>query len=307
MTTTVKFQFVDVLGGPLDDHSVVVDVFSLDNSRHFQAVVPLQGQTNVTINLSDCPSGVYRFELTPTNYQVLQFFLGLTEGTTTTRNRPAVFPVNPSRVVGISAPPFGSLDPRLQTFLANATIRLNGKPTPAGAPLYDTLPAIRKAALLNIFTKSSKTFLGDETSCFDHLHGLIELDQDRLFAKTEAGLLEEASQSHEFHSVDFSLHKDIPPYQRFASFKTLDAQGNLQLTLSRNPNAANDYLVDMDIDEAQGISHVFEVIKNVFTGLTNPYNVREILAADQNLRPLYDFQFAQRGSASVAGAAGQTP
>ncbi len=77
----------------------------------------------------------------------------------------------------------------------------------------------------------------------------------------------------------------------------------MQLTFSRNGTTGNDYLVDMDIDESQGIMHVFEVIRNVFTGLTNPYNVREILAAAQGLTPLYGFQFAERKQAKLAKAA----
>jgi hypothetical protein len=303
MSTNVKLKFVDVLGGPLDDRNVVVDVFSLDNSRHFQAIVPLSGQTEVGIQLEDCPSGFYRLELWPNNYQVVQFFLRLNEDGTTVRKEPVVFPADPSRVVDIAAPVFGALDNKLQQLLAGAKINLNNAPAPQGSALYDALPDILKAALLNLFTKSSHTMLGDGTSCFDHISGLIELDQDRLFAKAEATLLEETMQSKKFHSVDFSLHKDVPPYHVFSSFKTLDTHGNLQLTFSRHGDTGSDYLVDMDIDEAQGIEHAFEVVKNAVTGLTNPYNVREILAvAPQNLTPLYTFKFAARGVAQVAQA-----
>jgi hypothetical protein len=300
-TTTVKLKFVDVLGGALDDQNVVVDVFSLDNSRHFQAIVPLGGQTDVSIHLEDCPSNFYRFELWPNNYQVVQFFLGLTEDGTTVRKQSVVFPVDPSRVVDIVAPSFSNLDQGLQRLLAGAKITLGDGTAPQGAALWTGLPAILKAALLNLFTKSSHTMLGDGTSCFDHISGLIELDQDRLFAKADAALLEETMQSNLFHSVDFSLHKDVSPYHVFSSYKTLDTHGNLQLTFSRRDDTGSDYLVDMDIDEAQGIEHIFEVIKNVFTGLTNPYNVREILAVSQNLRPLYTFKFPSRGVTQVAG------
>ncbi len=43
MTTTVKLQLVDVLGLPLDDRTIIIDVFSLDNSIHSQATVLLNG------------------------------------------------------------------------------------------------------------------------------------------------------------------------------------------------------------------------------------------------------------------------
>src|SRR5262249_39005821 len=183
-------------------------------------------------------------------------------------------------------------------------VQVPGVSASSGAALYAALPPLLKAALLNLFTKSANTALGDGSTCFDHLQTLMELDQDRLFAKTEAALAEETSAAKGFHSVDFSLHKEIPPYRLFASFKTLDSKGNLQLTFSRKGQAGNDYLVDMDIDEAQGIGHVFEVAQNALTqSLTSPYNVREILAVAQKLKPLYTFKFASKGTAKAAGAA----
>ena len=304
MATTVKLKFVDVLGNALDDRSVVVDIFSLNNTLHFQAVVPLKGQTDVAIKVEDCPGGVYRFELSCANYQVMQFFLQVVPGGTTVRDRPVIFPVDPERVVDIVAPDFSALDPRLQKLLSQAKVQLNGKDAPDGAGLYGALPPKLKAALLNLFTKSSNTALGDGSSCFDHLQTLHEIDQDRMFAKADAALVEESSASELFHSVDFSLHKEVPPFQLFASFKTLDSRGNLQLTFSRNGQVGNDYLVDMDIDEAQGIGHVFEVAHNFLNqSLTSPYNVREILAVAQNLKPLYTFKFASKGKAKAVSAA----
>lgn len=297
MPTSVQLKFVDVLGAPLDDHSVIVDVSNLDHSRKFRVEVPLSGQTDVLIHFEDCPTDIYQFALSPTNYRFLQFFLRLTEGTTTVRQQSVIFPVDPSRVIDISAPSFGNLDARLQTLLAT------GKTPPDGAAYYASLPPILKAAILNFFVKASHTILGDQNSCFDHLQRIVELDRDRVFVHVDAALLEEALQSPLFQDADFSLHKEIPPYRLFKSFKTRDAHGNLQLTFSRNGNTGADYLVDMDIDEAQGIEHIFEVAQNfVEDRLTNPYDVREILIADQQLNPLYGFKFAQKGVAAVAGA-----
>lgn len=303
-TTRVQFQFQDVLGAPLDDHSVVADIFDLHNTNHFQVVIPISGNTGVAITLNDAPGGVYRFELSPTNYQVIQFFMTLPPGGQVARDRPVVFPVDPDRVTGITAPKFNQLDPQLQKLLNASSISPDGSsPAQSGANLYDALPPKLKAAVLNLYLKSSNTTLGDQSTCFEHVSSLLEVDQDRFFGKIDAALVEEAAVSADFHSVDFSLHKEIPPYKLFSSFKTLDSEGNLQLTFSRNGTTGSDYLVDMDIDEAQGILHAFEVIRNVFTGLTNPYNVREILAAAQGLTPLYGFQFAARKQAKLAKAA----
>jgi len=136
MTTTVKLQLVDVLGLPLDDRTIIIDVFSLDNSIHSQATVLLNGQTNVSIQLQDCPLGVYRFQLSPTNYQVVQFFLTLPPGGTIERDKPVVFPVDPAQVIGIAAPPFGNLPGKLEDFLTSAMIQAaDGSIPPNGAPI----------------------------------------------------------------------------------------------------------------------------------------------------------------------------
>ncbi|PYP89256.1 MAG: hypothetical protein DMG65_13900 [Candidatus Angelobacter sp. Gp1-AA117] len=303
--TTIRLKLVDVLGKGLDDHSVVADIFDQHNINHYQVTIPLNGGTDVAISLQDAPGGVYRFELSPTNYQVIQFFLTLPPGGTVVRKKSIVFPVDADRVINISAPDFRQLDQKLQTFLNASSIMLNSTDRLNGEALYNSLQPKLKAALLNLFVKSSKTKVGQKT-CFDFLssHSMVELDQDRLFAKIDASLVEETGASADFRTADFSLHKDIPPYKRFASFKTLDAEGNLQLTFSRNGTTGNDYLVDMDIDEAQGIKHLFEVIQNIFAGLTNPYHVREILMAAQGIKPLYTFQFAQKKVARIAKAAG---
>src|SRR5262249_54394861 len=132
MPTTIKMKFVDVLGNALDDHSVVVDIFSLDNTTHFQAVVPLNGQTGVTINLENCPGGFYRFELSSTNYRVMQFFSNLIAEGTVVRKKPVVFPVDPDHVVDIAAPEFSALDPRLQKFLKSGKVQVPGVSASSG-------------------------------------------------------------------------------------------------------------------------------------------------------------------------------
>src|SRR5258708_40184576 len=126
MATTVKLQFVDVLGMPLDDDAVTVDIFSQDNLVRRQAVVRLPdatiGQTKVRIQINDVPVGDYRFQLSSRNYQTLQFFLPLIAEGVNTRPEPVVFPVEASRVASIAAPPFGNLNQRLQTLLGSSPL-----------------------------------------------------------------------------------------------------------------------------------------------------------------------------------------
>jgi hypothetical protein len=101
--------------------------------------------------------------------------------------------------------------------------------------------------LLNLYTKSAATQLGDGRSIFDKLGTMIRLKRDRLFAKTAAALLEETQQDTFFHEVPETLHEGIAPYHLLISYQTRDAQGNLPLSFSRNGDTGDDYLIDMDI------------------------------------------------------------
>src|SRR5437879_5651842 len=258
-TAKIQLQLVDVQGRPLDDPDIQVEFFSNESSKHFRFNVSPNGAVNVNISLVDPGNGMYRVLLMPTNYRTIQFFLRIMEDGTTTR-KPVVFPVDPAKVVSITAPAIGALPQPLQDLLGSATV--DGFTDAAGAPLqgaalYNALPALLKAALLNLYTKSAATRLGDGQSVFDKLGTMIRLKQDRLFAKTSAALLEETQQDTFFHEVPETLHESIAPYRLVISYKTRDAQGNLQLTFSRNGETGDDYLVDMDIDQAQGIRHIF--------------------------------------------------
>jgi hypothetical protein len=48
--------------------------------------------------------------------------------------------------------------------------------------------------------------------------------------------------------------------------------------------------VDVDIDDAAGLGHVFQVLRNTLTGRpTHPYDIHEILVSYQQLDPGYRF------------------
>src|SRR5437763_548292 len=131
MATTVNLEFVDVLGLPLEDDGVTVDIFSRDDLVRRQAVVRLPdpgiGRTKVSIQVNDVPIGDYRFQLSSRNYQTLQFFLPLIAEVVNTRPETVVFPVEATRVSSIAAPPFGNLDQRLQALLHASPLALDGQ------------------------------------------------------------------------------------------------------------------------------------------------------------------------------------
>ena len=69
------------------------------------------------------------------------------------------------------------------------------------------------------------------------------------------------------------------------SFKTLDAFGNLQLTFFKDSTT---FCADVDIDDAAGLGHVLQVVRNSVTkSATHPFNINQILIKHQNLAAGY--------------------
>jgi hypothetical protein len=143
--------------------------------------------------------------------------------------------------------------------------------------------------------KARQTLLSNQQPVLSFLTKLVDLHGDRLFSEVPAELKGECLRSQTagiLHSVDDSLHDPNPGFVRAGSFKTFDHYGNLQLTLSTNPQTGQ-WMVDMDIDDAQGLEHVFQVVGNAISGQpTHPYNIHEILLGYQQLDPGYELEVA---------------
>jgi hypothetical protein len=119
---------------------------------------------------------------------------------------------------------------------------------------------------------------------------LNEIRGDRFFCDVPQELRSETKNSVAeglFHKVSGSLHKPPPGFVDAESFKTSDKYGNLQLTFFTNGEA---FKADIDIDDAGGLEHVFQVLRNKLSGNpTHPYNIHEILVGHQHLDPGYTF------------------
>lgn len=298
-TGSLKLDLVDVRGKAIGDE-VQVELTRLDQSQRYRNTV--KATKTVQIGGIECdPFARYRVTLWPSDYRISQFFIELKAGQVTTRP-PVVFPVDPDNVVGIRPPKYPALNAQLQRILEDSAVDVF--PGLQGPGLYAALDPVRRACLLNISAKASKTILQDGQSCLDHLGGLQKLRGDRFFAQTHAALREETQNAGSvFFEVSEILHHPPDGYTAAGSFKTVDSHGNLQFSFFRRGTTGDDYLVDVDIDEASGIEHGFEVARN-FLGehTTSPYDVREILIRYQGLDPGYDFIFGQ--TAEVAKSAG---
>jgi hypothetical protein len=245
------------------------------------------------------PGTMYRVLATAPHYRPYGFFQLIREGRHNTASDDVEFWVKPGDVTDVRAPAFEDLRAQARRILERAQM-IGLKPEDrdlvglAGVDLYQRLGPLRKAGFLNLIVKAShRATTGD---CLPAIGGVLLCRQDRFFARVDARLPERLRRSPAFKSAPESLHEALPGFQMAeGSFKSRDAHANLQVTFMREI-ATGELAADIDIDEASGIEHGFEVIRNAtFRRRTNPYLIREfLLSADPTTRTLdpgYQFRF----------------
>jgi hypothetical protein len=244
------------------------------------------------------PGTMYIVRLGARNFKTYAFSQLIMEQRTNTASDSKIrLAVDPKRVKDIAAPAFTSLQAAERSFLDSADMTANEDDDAdlvglTGPTLYDALGPLRKACLLNIFTKSKH---GTTGRCFRFLQSLMVLRQDRCFCTVDPAMPEFLRKSDFFKSAPSRLHEPLEGFVLEDSFKSQDAHANLQVTFMRHKGNGT-LAADIDIDEASGIEHGFEVIRNKFRGRTNPYLVRELMLAvdpvEKTLDPRYRFVFA---------------
>ena len=146
---------------------------------------------------------------------------------------------------------------------------------------------VPKAGLLNIAKKSLATSFKKGGDVLPHVT-LLEIIGDRCFVEVPRDLIDQMPELVDgdfFRSVSGSLHEAPAGFLPAGSFKTLDAFGNLQITLFQNSEGCR---ADVDIDDGAGLAHVFQVVRNAVTrDATHPFNIHQILMAHQHLDPGY--------------------
>ena len=237
--------------------------------------------------LRGAPQGLYRIEVDPPSYQYLSQFINMRSSGTTSLS--LTFPIDPGKVKRVDFLPFAKLSDELRGLLerSDKVFSFDGK---AGKDLYDSLDDIRKAGLLNIAVKTANTPLSNGRTVLSYIQKLNEIRGDRFFCIVPKELREETKNSVAedlFRSVSGSLHHPPAGFSPAGSFKTPDHYGNLQLTFFMN---GENCVADIDIDDAGGLEHIFQVLRNKVSGNpTHPYNIREILLGHQHLNPGYTF------------------
>jgi hypothetical protein len=283
---TLRLDLLDALGDPIDEPAVIM--FRNLTRPDTYSVTSVAGEHLIVTGLPGAPHGWYRMEVDPPRYLSSGSFVQLAgSGETQVTVR---FATDPNRVTAVAFPQFGALHAGLRRLLQNSPQVMSFEGF-SGPQLYDRLDDVRRAGMLNIAIKCASTPLTNGTVVIDHLQELRDLRGDRFFVKVPQTLRDEVKNSAGagfFEAVSGALHHPPPGYTSAGSYKTRDHYGNLQLSFFAGPN---DWVADVDIDDAAGLEHVYQVLRNELTGRpTHPYDIREILLLHQQLDPGYRFE-----------------
>jgi hypothetical protein len=236
---------------------------------------------------------LYAVEIRSRRHQVDAFHIRVLPGEMEPVSRTLM--VDPTKVLAIDVPPYESLDPQLQAILEASDLEEFRDPDDPAKPLqgrqlYQALPHLKLACLLNLAAKASHT---SSAAVWSMVRGLRRLEQDRVFALVDDRCFPFVSGNRElYEEAPGLLHEPLEEFDRRQSFKTRsDRTAGLQLSFMQH-KASGQWAADIDIDEAGGFHHTFELIRNVFRGLTNPYQVRELLLLNaRELDPGYTLIF----------------
>jgi hypothetical protein len=282
----LRLTAVNVYGKPLNE---TIDIILRHQvlSEVKKATAKASGPIDIP-GLQGSPQGLYRIEIDPPSYQYVSQFVNLKASGITPLS--ITFPIDPGKVKAVNFPKYAKIAAGVKTLLENSdhVLSFEGK---TGASLFDAFDDIRRAGLLNITTKCGATPLTNKRTVLSYIEKLTELRGDRFFAVVPKALREETKHSVAeglFHPAGEAQHHPPPGFTHAGSFKTSDHYGNLQLTFFMKGEAC---VVDIDIDDAGGLEHVFQVVRNKVSGKpTHPYNIHEILIVHQRLDPGYTFQ-----------------
>jgi hypothetical protein len=278
----LELQFLNVQGNPIGEQ---VDVMIRHQVTGRIRVAHLKASRKATVTGLEL-DGVYRVEVDPPSYLATGAFVLVKPGGTTTLT--LTFPIDPRKVKETKFPDYDSLDVDARRILEGSTSVLSFSGL-SGRALYESLDPLRRAGFLNIVAKMGATALTNGRAVSSYVLDVSELRGDRFFATISKELREEvknSSQAGLFVAAPDALHHPPAGYEHAGSYKTPDHYGNLQLTFFTN---GSDWRADIDIDDAAGLEHLFQVLHHQITDSnTHPYDIRDILIAHQKLDPGYE-------------------
>jgi hypothetical protein len=129
-------------------------------------------------------------------------------------------------------------------------------------------------------------------SVWSFVDRIYRVKPDRIFVDVQPALLDMvkgAVAAERMREVSGKLHVPPPGFAESGSFKTTDRYGNLQLSFFASSSSPTEFKVDGDIDDAAGLGHAFQVLRNAITdGVTHPYDIHQILVFRQEVELPYD-------------------
>jgi hypothetical protein len=294
---SLALTITDLPGQPPQDH---LAISFLAGATRVEARFPPLPDSRFVLEGIPCRGAgqVFEVRIESTRFRPYRFFQMLREGSANTpADNEIRLAVQPHKVKSILAPPYLDLPETPARLLASAAMTtLAPEDLPwrglRGGALWDALSSLQRACLLNLCAKAAHPSAG---ACAGYLSALLLARQDRCYAAVHPGLPAFLRASPRFQSAPGSLHVPLPGYLLEDSFKSRDPFANLQLTFMRH-RATGALAADLDIDEASGVQHGFEVIRNRATKRrTNPYLVRELLLLaggdERTIDPGYRFAF----------------
>ena len=296
----LRLDLYDACGDPLNER---VDIYLYNQSltdpvavRGIVATKPI-----LIKDLLAVPNGLYRVFIDPPSYLPVSMFVNVSGSKITERAIP--FAIDAAKVIRVAFPDYRALDFAHQLLSASGSVL--GLVGLTAERLYTAMDDIRRAGMLNILAKSRRTPLTGGGVVLDHLREIQEVRGDRCFARVTSELRDRIRNSlleSLFREVSGALHQR-PGYELSGSFKTTDTYGNLQVTLFTR---GDETVADIDIDDAAGLEHVFQVARNALTGApTHPFNIRDILLRYQEIDPGYRYVLhEERTKAKASGQKG---
>lgn len=278
----LKLELLDANGDPIDESALVTFRNLITGSIKSARSEP--GKTLHVRGLDRGANGLYRVEADPAGYLASGKFVSIpSAGAETTMQ----FAIDPRKVVSVDFPSFARLDADAKRLLQDSD-DVSGFVGLSGAGLYAALDDIRRAGFLNITSKSRVTPLLNGRVVGSYFEELRDLRGDRFFCLVPQELRDEVKNAGVlFEEAPGNLHRPPDGFSPAGSYKTLDRYGNLQLTFFASNS---EWVADVDIDNARGLEHVFQVLHNELTGRpTHPFDIREILMVHQQLDAGYRF------------------
>lgn len=278
VTGRLRLRLTDVRHRPIAEP---VDVVLRHRQRAAVRVARVAGLTTI----SGLEPGVYALVIDPPSYHPVSQFITIHPDRVTGLR--LVCAVDPAKVRP-AVPPFLMLpeDARRLLTQSEGVLGFEGL---SGADLLAAWDGVRQAGYLNILAKCAATVFATGRSVASYLMALLEVRGDRIFVSVSKAVREETKHSVAeglFEEVSGVLHHVPAGFSPAGSFKTRDRYGNLQLTFCA---CADEWRADIDVDDAAGLEHVFQVVRHALTGRpTHPYDVHQLLLQYQHLEPGYD-------------------